>query len=562
MTKRNVVSGRLIVFEGPDGVGKSTISRELSRRLQNEGINCELLAFPGRFEGTHGSLVDEIHHDPEKFGLETFTPASKQALHLAALLDTIERRVIPALRLGTTILLDRYWWSTWAYGLVDGVEPRILQGIVEVERRQWRRVKPALVVLVRRSAPFNRNEPAPEWNGLRVKYDELADRERNRYPVLILDNSGSIDAAVEVIRQSIAVRRSTVTKSPKLTGQLRIEFHEPVHEKSAGPTIISHILPVRPTVVYDTYWWFAAERQRIFFKRLADEPQPWTSDPIFARFKFTNAYRASDRTSQYLIRKVIYRDDLPRTEREVFFRTLLFRVFNKIGTWKLLETALGPITYEDYSFERFDRTLNNAMASGKAIYSAAYIMPPAPRVFGYRKKHQGHLALIERMIYDNLPERVADATSMQQGYELLHSYPTIGDFLAYQYITDLNYSEIINFCETEFVVPGPGAVDGIRKCFVDRGGLNEPEIIKFMADRQEQEFMRLGLDFQTLWGRPLQLIDCQNLFCEVDKYSRIRHPEVLGKSRRTRIKQKYQPHPDNMTVWYPPKWRLNELIQQ
>ncbi|MDF5717374.1 MAG: putative DNA base hypermodification protein [Rhizonema sp. NSF051] len=88
-------------------------------------------------------------------------------------------------------------------------------------------------------------------------------------------------------------------------------------------------------------------------------------------------------------------------------------------------------------------------------------------------------------------------------------------------------------------MPGPGALDGIRKCFLELGSLKEAEIIQFMADNQEAEFERLGLNFQSLWGRRLQLIDCQNLFCEVDKYARIKHPEISGISGRNRIKQKY-----------------------
>jgi hypothetical protein len=110
-------------------------------------------------------------------------------------------------------------------------------------------------------------------------------------------------------------------------------------------------------------------------------------------------------------------------------------------------------------------------------------------------------------------------------------------------------------------MPGPGALDGIRKCFVDRGGLNEPEIIKFMAESQESEFERLGLNFRSLWGRPLQLIDCQNLFCEVDKYSRVRHPEISGISGRLRIKQKYNQNRKAIDYWYPPKWKINDLIK-
>jgi hypothetical protein len=50
------------------------------------------------------------------------------------------------------------------------------------------------------------------------------------------------------------------------------------------PTILPapppRIAPLKPTVVYDTYWRFAAERQRIFFRRLQKMSPPWTDDPV------------------------------------------------------------------------------------------------------------------------------------------------------------------------------------------------------------------------------------------------------------------------------------------
>ena len=81
-------------------------------------------------------------------------------------------------------------------------------------------------------------------------------------------------------------------------------------------------------------------------------------------------------------------------------------------------------------------------------------------------------------------------------------------------------------------MPGPGARDGIHKCFDDLGGLSETDIIRLVTDRQEYEFEQLGLEFRSLWGRPLQLIDCQNLFCEVSKYARVVHPDVEGSQRK------------------------------
>ena len=132
--------------------------------------------------------------------------------------------------------------------------------------------------------------------------------------------------------------------------------------------------------------------------------------------------------------------------------------------------------------------LSKALAGGRRIYSAAYIMPPGGSAFGHTAKHQNHLRLLERMMTDEVPARLGDMKRMQDAFELLLSYPTIGDFLAYQFVTDINYSEVTNFSEMEFVMPGPGALDGIRKCFSSLGGLNEPEIIRLMADIQEDEF--------------------------------------------------------------------------
>ena len=158
---------------------------------------------------------------------------------------------------------------------------------------------------------------------------------------------------------------------------------------------------------------------------------------------------------------------------------------------------------------------------------------------------------------DDLAGQLAQLKKMQTAFELLRSYPTIGDFLAYQFVTDINYSEVTDFSEMDFVIPGPGARDGLRKCFADSAGLNEAELIRLMADNQEREFERLGIKFQSLWGRRLQLIDCQNLFCEVDKYARVAHPEVNGLSGRSRIKQKFAPVKDRLTAWFPPKWGIN-----
>src|SRR5262249_39777548 len=160
-----------------------------------------------------------------------------------------------------------------------------------------------------------------------------------------------------------------------------------------------------------------------------------------------------------------------------------FKFFNRLDTWALFVRAFGSVSFREFRFERYDELLSRSMAHGDRLYSAAYIMPAAPGFPGPRK-HSTHLRLLERMILDEVPERLAECRLMRDAFAILRSYPMMGDFLAYQYVTDLNYSDVTKFDEMEFVVPGPGARDGIRKCFRSLGGLAEADVIKLVAERQ------------------------------------------------------------------------------
>lgn len=76
-----------------------------------------------------------------------------------------------------------------------------------------------------------------------------------------------------------------------------------------------------------------------------------------------------------------------------------------------------------------------------------------------------------------------------------------------------------------------------------------------MVDRQDTEFAARGPDFNGLFGRSLQAIDVQNLFCETDKYCREALPEL--KSARTCIKAKFSPSADPVEAYFPPKWNVS-----
>lgn len=308
---------------------------------------------------------------------------------------------------------------------------------------------------------------------------------------------------------------------------------------------------------YRAYWELAANRQQIFFARLKGDPRPWTADAILDQYKFCCAYRASDRVSQYLIREVIYTEG-PWSTADVVFRILLFKIFNKIETWVFLTDELGEIRYKGFDYAKCGDLLEQYQRQGNPIYNNAY-MSCATKAFGFNQKHRNHLALIEKMNHkDRIAEKIRSSNTLEDVFLLLRRYPLIGNFMAYQLATDLNYSDVINFSENDFTITGPGSERGIRKCFESTGGLTFAEVIQWMTENQDREFARLGIKFGNLWGRKLHAIDCQGLFCETDKYCRVRFPEL--KSNRKKIKSRYTPAVKPMAYFYPPKWQINDLI--
>jgi hypothetical protein len=317
-------------------------------------------------------------------------------------------------------------------------------------------------------------------------------------------------------------------------------------------------MKLKPTLAYDYYWKFAYERQNIFFRKLSHISAPFSEDKIFQKYKFTNAYRASDRVSQFLINHVIYSKE-QYSEHDILFRILLFKIFNKIDTWLHLEKIFQNISWETYNYTTYNDILTQYKLQN-SIYSNAYIMA-SPKLQSNVKKHSNHLLLIEYMLKDNLLDKILNAKSLKEVYEILLSYPSLGKFLAYQLTIDINYSELCNFSENDFVKAGPGALDGISKCFKNFDQFSPEYIIQYVTEQQKDEFKRLNLNFKNLWGRDLHLIDCQNLFCEISKYTRVALPNLKGVSNRTKIKQKYIQNKEPIKIFYPPKWKINDLIK-
>lgn len=188
----------LYVFEGADGVGKSELSGRFVRKLVDSGRKCMHLSFPGKEAGTLGEIVYGIHHDPKKYGIESINPISLQVLHISAHIDIICNRILPAMEDGYMVVLDRFWWSTVVYGLVDGVSRRSLDSMIKVELPVWGNLKPTAIFLVHRNKPL-RSEPKHKWKRWCEEYELLAAKQKNIHPIHRINNGGSIEEALKRI---------------------------------------------------------------------------------------------------------------------------------------------------------------------------------------------------------------------------------------------------------------------------------------------------------------------------------------------------------------------------
>lgn len=309
------------------------------------------------------------------------------------------------------------------------------------------------------------------------------------------------------------------------------------------------IVPNDATFKY--YFYFIQERMNIFWRKYNDA-NLLTKDPILQAYKFTNVYRACDRVSQYLIKNVIYQDLDRYTPEDVLLRILVFKVFNKIETWEYLNGE-NEITTKTFNVEKLADSLTRRQQT-KPIFSNAYMMAGSHAEYkGITTKHQVWLQMIEdRFIKDQGLRTILNSKSMAEVYSQLREYPLIGDFLAYQYAIDFNYSPYLNFDEDSFVKAGVGAVRGIKKCFKSYGNTYE-DAIRYTHVHFEELQEKYGFNsFKPLPGREPKLIDLQNCFCETDKYLRAKMPDL--RVGNVRIKQHYKPSSGRIEYYFPKQW--------
>jgi len=316
--------------------------------------------------------------------------------------------------------------------------------------------------------------------------------------------------------------------------------------------------------------WMAL-RMGVFWDRSTGMARPPVDDPIINQFKFTNVYRLLDRTTQYLLRYVIY-NGRDYSTQDMIWRILIFKHFNLPSTWELLIREHGDVTLS-LGIQPIIDTLSRHQNRKYPIYSNAYMLTATfmknetiKRKLGIEnitRKHEAYMMLFQKYFIDEgRITRLTEAQSIEEMFHIVHEIPTVGGFLAYQYAQDWNYMPQFGYSQNDFVFAGPGTERGVKRVFKDSH--HSPEDLVQWTHQNLETLMRThGVypDFKPLPGWWPQLPDVSNCLCEVDKYIRglgIQENHVHGK----RIKNFYKPsHRGEIRGYvFPPKWNI-KLIE-
>jgi dTMP kinase len=203
-----------IVVEGPEGAGKSTLTRWLTAQLLAEGRRVLTVRQPG------GTPVAEAARKLALKSKHDITPAAELFLFLAARADLVDRVVRPALDEGQVVLADRYDLSTLAYQVSGRGLPRA--AVETALRLATGGLVPALTLVLDVPVAVGRERQRraqKEQDRMEVQDDAFHERVREAYRTATGPGIVHIDASQsKQAVQDAAWREVQAVTAPSLRG--------------------------------------------------------------------------------------------------------------------------------------------------------------------------------------------------------------------------------------------------------------------------------------------------------------------------------------------------------
>ena len=269
------------------------------------------------------------------------------------------------------------------------------------------------------------------------------------------------------------------------------------------------------------YW--IKERESIRLKKERGEPKPWSDDPIFQTYKFTNVEREKDTVSIWIKDNWI---DPYSDHPNLWFAMIMARLFNWPPTLEIIGFPTMIAGINDWKQRARMLLKSHRDVGGEKIFTGAYLVSTN----GIKMDKIDYI--LDRVLtpiwgqgrapicYDEAQE------TLEHYWEHLRQFDGLGSFMAGQVVADLKYSPLLENAPDwwTWAPLGPGSIRGLNR-------LHGRPIDKLLHQDQGLKEMLVLQDIveqELYWKLPLH--NLQSCLCETDKYLRVKNGEGRPRS--------------------------------
>ena len=273
---------------------------------------------------------------------------------------------------------------------------------------------------------------------------------------------------------------------------------------------------------------YARERHGVYVRRRNGHSWPWTTDPILQQYRFCNVFRELDVVTRWFREwattyiSTEHADDPVQHLRSA----VIFRYLNRVETGQeLLYPITHPMPLGDM-LDYVESVLRRMVAERRQILGAAYMIKTPvgqDKVTGLLEVWRGVLSKEQSIVNE-----IKAAGTLKAATSILASHWFCGPFMAYEIVTDLRWTPLLNTAPDimTWANPGPGAARGAGRVIggpathFNRSSLNDLAMIhNIMSDLLEMS-TRPEM-WSPEWPR-WEMRDVEHTLCEFDKYERAR----------------------------------------
>lgn len=281
---------------------------------------------------------------------------------------------------------------------------------------------------------------------------------------------------------------------------------------------------------------YANERERIRISKESGAPKPWTKDEILLQHRFCNVFREDDKVTRW------FRDNIRqplRNDPTVLLATFAFRFFNLPSSAEVMLDHGGLEVFKTENWLKNAKSIARGIKKNKQKVTGAY-MTKTPTGLD---KTDGCMQVIKWFIEGCVapPEALAkhlvnNQFTLKQTTEWLSEAPFMGPFCAYEVVTDLYHTYLLENASDimTWANPGPGAARGLsRMCGEDKTALkrNRAADVTLMQELMHDLLILSRLSSNWLFPRDWDMRTVEHTLCEYDKYERTRQGQGQPRSR-------------------------------